>query len=573
MNNENKPRKSSRKLSSVLRSLVAVGTTSVMLLAGLAIVNGPAAAAATPHASGSGGPCNASVTAGTGVVVGSLIIGVTAGSSQVTLDCDTSSGAGLAAEVSLLDGVASFGVSLAGEADTSALAQLAASATDTGCPLATAGKCSIGVFSVPAAFSATDPKAVCPPSQAQINAGVFGCALGVATLQDAPLAGAEWLMTYASETTAPNAPTIAATVANGPPSSTITVSDAPANSGYWWANAIQISQAVATGQTPMTQPSGCGAGGGYASVPTAFLEVNWFATASTTAIAGDPSGLSISNDCYDGATLYAPTLSGTVPVPSSVVVGTTYTVYVCELNLTPFASNDPSATTNCGPAPAGQNWVDAQFKFTVASGTAQAALSITSVSGTQGTPITLVTSGGSGSGALSFKVVNGTATGCAITASTLSATTAGTCVVTANHAADTTYLAVSSTPTTITLAALPVVKLVTTQVRLARNAKVLPLKISCTSAKCTGTLNATASVTVRKKKGSKTVTVKETLNFGTGSYSLAVGAKGTVSIHLTAASMSYLRTNPNRPNVSMNVYATSSGSRTHTKTGHVTLMK
>ena len=80
---------------------------------------------------------------------------------------------------------------------------------------------------------------------------------------------------------------------------------------------------------------------------------------------------------------------------------------------------------------------------------AQASLRITTLSGTLGTALTLVTSGGSGSGAVSFTVANGTATGCRITGSSLTATGAGKCLVTAKKAADTTYLAASSSATTV----------------------------------------------------------------------------------------------------------------------------
>ena len=80
---------------------------------------------------------------------------------------------------------------------------------------------------------------------------------------------------------------------------------------------------------------------------------------------------------------------------------------------------------------------------------AQASLRITTLSGTLGTALTLVTSGGSGSGAVSFTVTNATATGCRITGRSLTATGAGKCLVTAKKAADTTYLAASSSATTV----------------------------------------------------------------------------------------------------------------------------
>ena len=52
-----------------------------------------------------------------------------------------------------------------------------------------------------------------------------------------------------------------------------------------------------------------------------------------------------------------------------LAAGTTYTVYVCELNATPYPSNDPSAATHCGTAPAGSTWIDASFPFTTSAGT------------------------------------------------------------------------------------------------------------------------------------------------------------------------------------------------------------
>jgi hypothetical protein len=81
---------------------------------------------------------------------------------------------------------------------------------------------------------------------------------------------------------------------------------------------------------------------------------------------------------------------------------------------------------------------------------AQGALDVTSTAGTVGTALALATSGGSGSGAVSYSVTNGTATGCTITGSSLTVTKAGTCLVTATKAADTTYSALSSTATTVT---------------------------------------------------------------------------------------------------------------------------
>ena len=386
-----------RTVRSTLTSLVALGATSVLLVGGLTLISASGASAATSSATSSA-QCNATVTAGTGELVGALIAGVTAGTTKVTFDCNNAATPAIAAEVPLLATIGTLSVVPTSEADTGALGTFSPSSTDTGCPAATAGQCALAVFTVPAAFSATDTNAACPPTQAQINAGLFGCALAVATVADAPIA--EYLLTYASQTIVPNAPTISATQTTGAPGSKIDVSDATGNTGYWWANAIQTNQATALGTTPMAAPSTCGSGGGYASVTSPFLFTNWFAAGSTTPITGSAAGVTISNDCYDGKTLYAPVLSGTITAPTTLVNGTAYTAYLCELNVTPYPSNDASSASHCGPAPTGSlGLIDASFTFTAAAGTiSQNNPTSASVSATGSATFAgqLVTSGNSG---------------------------------------------------------------------------------------------------------------------------------------------------------------------------------
>ena len=133
------------------------------------------------------------------------------------------------------------------------------------------------------------------------------------------------------------------------------------------------------------------------------------ATAAITLTITDPS-IKAGNSIYE-LTSTGLTLVGTATVDGSVTI--TFT-------------NDPT------------------FLVTAKTLVAQAGLSITSLRGTLGKALTLVTSGGSGTGALSFSVTNGTASGCTLTGNSLSASSAGTCVVTAAKAADSTYLGVSS---------------------------------------------------------------------------------------------------------------------------------
>ncbi len=81
----------------------------------------------------------------------------------------------------------------------------------------------------------------------------------------------------------------------------------------------------------------------------------------------------------------------------------------------------------------------------------QLALSLTSTGGVLGTPLDLTSSGGSGTGAVTYAVTTAGTAGCAVTGATLSATAAGTCTVTVSKASDGTYAAASSAPTTVTI--------------------------------------------------------------------------------------------------------------------------
>ena len=83
---------------------------------------------------------------------------------------------------------------------------------------------------------------------------------------------------------------------------------------------------------------------------------------------------------------------------------------------------------------------------------AQTSVTLTSTSGTYGTDITLSATGGSGGGALSYVVTSTGTAGCSISSgNVLSATTPGTCTVTATRAASTNYLVESSVATTVTI--------------------------------------------------------------------------------------------------------------------------
>jgi hypothetical protein len=83
---------------------------------------------------------------------------------------------------------------------------------------------------------------------------------------------------------------------------------------------------------------------------------------------------------------------------------------------------------------------------------AQVPLAVTSTSGHVGSALALTTTGGSGTGALSFEVASGTARDCVVSGDLLRVTNAGTCLVTATRSGDATYSSVSSLATVVTFA-------------------------------------------------------------------------------------------------------------------------
>ena len=91
--------------------------------------------------------------------------------------------------------------------------------------------------------------------------------------------------------------------------------------------------------------------------------------------------------------------------------------------------------------------------FTVASATQAALTLVASTAVTFGDTVTLGTTGGSGTGAVSYSLVGGTGTAqCAIASGVLAFSSAGTCVVRATKAADDRYSAANATDKTITVA-------------------------------------------------------------------------------------------------------------------------
>jgi ABC-type cobalt transport system substrate-binding protein len=219
--------------------------------------------------------------------------------------------------------------------------------------------------------------------------------------------------------------------------------------------------------------------------------VTWEAPNGTSPTATAPITMTITDlSIVAGDTIYELTSTGLVAVGTATANGTVTITF----------SSDPT------------------FLVSHTTPVAQAPLRITTLSGTVGTALTLATRGGSGSGAVSFTVTNGSATGCRITGSSLTATGAGTCLVTATKAAVATYLAASSSATTVTFTAkvIPVHLHATRVHHYARIGRTVTLTIVGTGfyGKPTITSNEAGTRAVVTHDSGKLLTVRVTVRAG-----------------------------------------------------------
>jgi hypothetical protein len=140
----------------------------------------------------------------------------------------------------------------------------------------------------------------------------------------------------------------------------------------------------------------------------------------------------------------------TVTITSTCTLGGTATA-VAAAGVATFAALDITSTGSCVLTA-----TDSTRTLTTAASTAvdsqgaQAALTVSSLTGYLGSPLTLTTTGGSGTGAVTYTATVGTAAGCVVSGTSLTVTSLGTCIVTATKAASTTNLAASSVATTVT---------------------------------------------------------------------------------------------------------------------------
>ena len=229
-------------------------------------------------------------------------------------------------------------------------------------------------------------------------------------------------------------------------SGTIAVTYAVTGAGCSIAGTSLSASAAASCVVTATNP----ANGIYAAVASTPVTFNFSSAAPPS-----QATLSISNTTLSGTvgtplTLTTSGGSGTIAV-TYAVTGTGCSIAGSSLSASTTASCVVTATNPANGIYAVISSASVAFSFSLAH---QAALSIsnTTLSGTVGTPLTLTTSGGSGTIAVTYAV---TGTGCSIAGSSLSASAAASCVVTATNPANGIYAAVSSTPVTFTFSLAP----------------------------------------------------------------------------------------------------------------------
>ena len=306
------------------RSVAGVLALGAGLVAGTAIVAAtPASAIPIPPSTSSctynGSPVafGASNTAGTPVTV-----------SCTGLPANTLL---IVAQTSPLAGVISPSSAATSEADLSTGTAVTTSATGT-----LTATITVTATGGSPAFSALDKKAVCPPTQAQVNAGLTNCVVTVADL--ATTTGLNFgNIIYGTQPT-PHRPTmVLAPNSIGRAGGTLTASDKPgacptpvkAKSRCWWGAALTGAPNAAAGVpgfvTPIhSQP----ASNTLAASPAVYC----FKSATAPACAGLPVG-----------TLIGPHLSGTITLPHLGPVNK-QEVVALEPNTTPDPGNGPGNT-------------------------------------------------------------------------------------------------------------------------------------------------------------------------------------------------------------------------------------
>jgi len=160
-------------------------------------------------------------------------------------------------------------------------------------------------------FQPLDPNASCPPTQQEANSGLIGCAVAMIDLTSfKPVAAGSGVFEYSGFPFLPPNPTLALSTSRAVPNQTVSVSDAPGATTYWWLSTLAALEAAL--------------GGGAGSPPTVTVTL----VDPHGNVVPVPSNIHVAPATYNGSTFAPPTISGGFSIPATVAGPETVNVQV-----------------------------------------------------------------------------------------------------------------------------------------------------------------------------------------------------------------------------------------------------
>jgi hypothetical protein len=149
---------------------------------------------------------------------------------------------------------------------------------------------------------ASDPAATCPPSNAELNMGLIGCALAMIDLTTFKVVGAgSALVNYTGQPLIPPSPTLALSATTATPRQVVDVSDVPGATTYWWLSTVTSLEGL------------LGAGSATPPVVTVSLAKSNNSRHPTTAT----NKIKVTPAVYNYPVLTPPKISGGFTVPAT----------------------------------------------------------------------------------------------------------------------------------------------------------------------------------------------------------------------------------------------------------------
>jgi hypothetical protein len=159
-------------------------------------------------------------------------------------------------------------------------------------------------------FQPLDPNASCPPTQQEVNSGLIGCAVAMIDLTSfRPVAAGSGVFEYSGFSFLPPNPTLALSTSRAMPNQTVSVSDAPGATTYWWLSTLAALEAAL---------------GGASSPPTVTVTL----VDPHGNVVPVPSNIHVAPATYNGSTFSPPIISGGFSIPPTMAGPETVNVQV-----------------------------------------------------------------------------------------------------------------------------------------------------------------------------------------------------------------------------------------------------